>query len=66
MSWPPTAQDRERAFKEDGAWFLNHYRCGSCKRRWTDEWSCTCDDDCPSCGATNSPVSSDELEGPNA
>ena len=33
------------------AWFLNFYRCARCKRRWTDEWSCTCDDECPHCGA---------------
>ena len=33
------------------AWFLNFYKCERCKRRWTDEWSCMCDDTCPSCGA---------------
>ncbi|WP_445492689.1 hypothetical protein [Rhodopseudomonas sp. RCAM05734] len=33
------------------AWFLNHYKCERCKRRWADEWSCMCDDECPHCGA---------------
>ena len=33
------------------AWFLNVYRCARSTRVCTDEWSCTCDDDCPHCGA---------------
>jgi hypothetical protein len=33
------------------AWFLNQYLCDTCKREWEDEWSATCDDDCPHCGA---------------
>ena len=37
------------------AWFLNFYRCARCKRRWTDQWSCMCDDDCPHCGARHMP-----------
>ena len=42
------------------AWFLNFYRCAPCKRIWTDQWSCTCDDDCPHCGALlNAPASAD-------
>ena len=44
------------------AWFRNHYRCARCRRTWTDEWSCTCDDDCPHCGARHmSPTNSDDL-----
>src|SRR5882672_11428463 len=44
------------------AWFLNFYRCARCKRIWTDEWSCTCDDDCPHCGARHmSPFDSENL-----
>ena len=44
------------------AWFRNHYRCARCRRTWADEWSCTCDDDCPRCGARHmSPVASDDL-----
>jgi len=44
------------------AWFRNHYRCDDCGSDWCDEWSCTCDDDCPHCGARHmSPCKSDEL-----
>lgn len=31
--------------------FLNHYDCYRCGTHWTDVWSCTCDDECPECGA---------------
>jgi DNA-directed RNA polymerase subunit RPC12/RpoP len=44
------------------AWFRNYYTCARCGGDWTDEWSCTCDDDCPHCGARHmSPVDSDNL-----
>ena len=44
------------------AWFLNVYRCDRCKRIWTDEWSCMCDDDCPHCGARHmSPCHSEDM-----
>jgi Zn-finger nucleic acid-binding protein len=44
------------------AWFLNFYKCTRCKRVWTDQWSCMCDDDCPHCGARYmSPYDSEEL-----
>ena len=44
------------------AWFLNFYKCARCKRRWTDEWSCMCDDTCPHCGARDmTPCESEEL-----
>jgi hypothetical protein len=44
------------------AWFLNFYECAGCKWRWTDQWSCMCDDDCPHCGARYmSPYQSEEL-----
>lgn len=43
-------------------WFRNHYRCSDCRHEWTDEWSATCDDDCPKCGARHmSPHRSDDL-----
>jgi DNA-directed RNA polymerase subunit RPC12/RpoP len=46
------------------AWFRNHYECARCGQQWTDEWSATCDDDCPHCGARHmSPYKSDEVEG---
>lgn len=44
------------------AWYSNHYICERCDAAWSDEWSCTCDDDCPSCGARHmSPFKSDDL-----
>lgn len=44
------------------AWFRNNYKCASCGRKWSDEWSCMCDDDCPHCGARHmSPYNSADL-----
>jgi DNA-directed RNA polymerase subunit RPC12/RpoP len=44
------------------AWFLNVYRCERCKKVWTDEWSCTCDDECPHCGSRHmTPFHSEDL-----
>lgn len=44
------------------AWFLNVYHCDRCRRVWTDEWSCLCDDECPHCGFRDmSPVKSKDL-----
>ena len=37
------------------ALFRNFYRCARCGHEWTDEWSATCDDDCPHCGAHHFP-----------
>jgi len=36
---------------DDGRWLLVNYEC-DCGAEWSDEWSCACDDECPSCGAT--------------
>lgn len=44
------------------AWFRNFYKCAKCHKEWQDEWSCTCDDDCPHCRARHmSPYDSDDL-----
>ena len=44
------------------AWYLNHYHCTDCVTKWTDEWSCCCDDDCPKCGSRHwSPYESEDL-----
>lgn len=44
------------------AWFRNHYHCGDCGTDWEDEWSCSCDDECPECGSGDwSPVESEDL-----
>lgn len=45
------------------ALFRNYYRCARCHRTWTDEWTATCDDDCPHCGARHmSPYKSEDVE----
>lgn len=36
---------------DDGRWLIVSYEC-ECGEEWSDEWSCACDDECPSCGAT--------------
>jgi hypothetical protein len=43
------------------AWFLNKYHCQDCDISWEDEWSCTCDDECPVCGHSIEPEDSDDL-----
>ncbi len=44
------------------AWYRNTYQCDECGTGWDDEWSCCCDDECPSCGASDfSPVESEDL-----
>ncbi len=44
------------------AWFRNIYRCEGCGQEWEDEWSATCDDDCPHCGARHmEPYESEDL-----
>jgi DNA-directed RNA polymerase subunit RPC12/RpoP len=43
-------------------WFRNYYRCARCGHEWSDEWTATCDDDCPRCGARHmSPYKSEDL-----
>lgn len=41
--------------------FFNHYRCEDCGVSWEDDWSATCDDECPKCGADYTPVRSEEV-----
>jgi hypothetical protein len=44
------------------AWYRNIYECPNCEKSWEDEWSCSCDDECPHCGERDcSPVDSDDL-----
>ena len=47
--------------------FRNYYRCARCGHEWTHNWSATCDDDCPRCGARHmSPYKSDDITPPSA
>jgi hypothetical protein len=38
---------REEDEDEGESTFRNFYRCAACGHKWTDVWSCQCDDDCP-------------------
>lgn len=48
--------------------YLNQYRCPYCQIEWDDEWSCACNDHCPSCNAEIEPyhseVAADEHRSP--
>jgi hypothetical protein len=39
--------------------FINYYR--HCGTKWSDQWSCMCNDECPRCGGEIEPYDSDEL-----
>lgn len=39
------------------------YEC-DCGCTWEDQWSCACDDECPSCGADVSPSDATEYSDP--
>ena len=43
------------------AWFLNRYLCEACGESWEDQWSCACDDKCPTCGKAFSPEDSEDM-----
>lgn len=42
--------------------FSNQYYCQDCVYGWTMEWDCMCDDRCPRCNTSLTPVMSDELD----
>jgi predicted Zn-ribbon and HTH transcriptional regulator len=41
--------------------FLNCYECSECGTRWTDVWSCMCNDRCPKCSCEIEPYDSVEI-----
>jgi len=43
------------------AWYLKYYECSACGIKWTDEWSCTCNDRCPECRAEIEPYDDEDL-----
>jgi hypothetical protein len=43
------------------AWYLKYYECSECSTKWTDEWSCTCNDRCPNCRAETEPYDDEDL-----
>jgi hypothetical protein len=38
--------------------FTNYYVCPRCRTRWTDEWTCMCNDRCPKCNLEVQPCDS--------
>ena len=54
-------RDRAKEAEAEGSVYLNHYRCPLDDTRWTDQWSCTCNDRCPVCRAEIEPYYSEEL-----
>jgi len=42
--------------------FLNSYHCEACDEYWDDQWSCACNDKCPTCNKEIEPYQSDDLE----
>ena len=41
--------------------FRNYYRCPNDGTAWTDEWTCMCNDRCPTCRAEIEPHESDDI-----
>ena len=54
-----TSLDQDGA--KESQWFLNHYRCPSCRVDWEDEWDCQCNDRCPSCNHEIEPYRSEAI-----
>lgn len=42
------------------AWFRKSYTC-PCGEEWSDEWSCLCNDKCPSCNKEIEPDEDEDL-----
>jgi len=45
--------------------FLNHYKCPDDRTEWSDEWSCACNDRCPTCNKEIEPYESEEIDAPS-
>ena len=45
--------------------FLNQYRCPDDGTEWSDEWSCACNDRCPTCDKEIEPYESEEIDAPS-
>lgn len=47
---------------EETRLFRNHYRCDDCGHEWSDIWSCTSNDRCPTCRKEFEPCESEDVE----
>lgn len=58
----PAIEGIQYVVDRESSQFRNFYICPSCGHEWQDEWSSTCNDDCPKCGQRHiSPDHSEEL-----
>jgi hypothetical protein len=57
-SVPNVDDDSEEEFPNE---FTNYFV--HCRTTWTDQWSSTCNDDCPQCGQEIEPYASEDGEG---
>lgn len=44
------------------SWFNRYYHCDDCQTDWQDEWSCVCNDRCPTCDAETVPHDHAEVD----
>jgi hypothetical protein len=49
-------------WQEQVLWYRNEYFCEECGTEWTDEWSCQCNDRCPTCNLEIEPSESREVK----
>lgn len=54
----------ENAKLDEPKWYRNHYRCEDCNVDWHMEWDATCDDRCPKCNVSYTPISSEDIPEP--
>jgi hypothetical protein len=50
--------ENEKVEEDEPIKYVNYYRCPDCNEEWQDEWSCACDDECPTCSISYSPYKS--------
>lgn len=50
--------DLDRDTEDEPIVWRNRYKCG-CGEEWTDDWSCQCDDRCPTCDTSVGPIDSE-------
>ena len=58
------AQNEDDAEDVFVQWFEKHYICSECGTKWSDEWSCECNDRCPNCSCETEPTSVNDLSRP--
>jgi hypothetical protein len=56
----PTPGFRMRKFRRKHM-FRNYYRCPYDGAAWIDEWSCMCNDRCPTCRAEIEPYDTEDI-----